>query len=125
MNFADKVLVSFDIATEVFTLIPHPSEISSWCMLTVYEKKLAILSWPMNANRKYFVIDLWVTEERAGTSGEDWGWTKKYSISRCPLIPEGIWLDEIVCREAGSEASLHLLNPGTLELQKFAPRRCG
>ncbi|XP_054779388.1 F-box/kelch-repeat protein At3g23880-like isoform X1 [Prosopis cineraria] len=84
LKVCEEVIVSFDIAMEVFTFIPSPSEIDS-CNLTVHENKLAILSRLMNGYGESSVIDLWVTEEVAGASEERWSWTRKYSISTCPF----------------------------------------
>ncbi|XP_054779389.1 F-box/kelch-repeat protein At3g06240-like isoform X2 [Prosopis cineraria] len=123
LKVCEEVIVSFDIAMEVFTFIPSPSEIDS-CNLTVHENKLAILSRLMNGYGESSVIDLWVTEEVAGASEERWSWTRKYSISTCPFTnPKGIWLDEIVCCQYGREVGLRLLNLSTRELKKIDNRR--
>ncbi|XP_028805673.1 F-box/kelch-repeat protein At3g06240-like [Neltuma alba] len=103
-----EMVVSFDIATEVFTLIPWPplSDGSS-SKLSVYEDKLAVISlsgigdFP---NYLYSLIDLWVLEEVIDSSTERWRWTKKYTCNSCPSMldyPVTIWRNEIVCAYLG------------------------
>ncbi|XP_054789767.1 putative F-box protein At3g16820 [Prosopis cineraria] len=95
----EKRIASFDLATEVLTVIPVPEQRStSW--LTVYEEKLAMVSHSVIGNREHCVIDLWVMEEGIGASGERWSWTKKYTSSPYPrlLYPVIIWRNEIVCK---------------------------
>ncbi|XP_054778157.1 putative F-box protein At3g16210 [Prosopis cineraria] len=95
----EKRIASFDLATEVFTVIPVPEQRStSW--LTVYEEKLAMVSHSVIGNTEHCVIDLWVMEEGIGASGERWSWTKKYTSSPYPrlLYPVTIWRNEIVCK---------------------------
>ncbi|KAI9096834.1 hypothetical protein K1719_025817 [Acacia pycnantha] len=66
----ENLIVSFDLAVEVFTVIPLP-ELQP-IKLTVYEEKLAIFS--SNRNSKHPAIDMWVMEEEGvGASGERWG----------------------------------------------------
>ncbi|KAI9127062.1 hypothetical protein K1719_001621 [Acacia pycnantha] len=68
------LIVSFDLAMEVFTLIPYPDLTgNSTSDLTVYEDKLCILSLSKIGdfrNYSYFHIDLWVLEEGIGSSTE-------------------------------------------------------
>ncbi|XP_054778505.1 putative F-box protein At3g16210 [Prosopis cineraria] len=143
-------IVSFDIATEVFTLIPWPAlNSNSSAKLTVYDNKLAVLSNNMVGDFEY-VIDLWVMEERNGVSGERCSWAKKYSCSQFmySLNPATIWRNEIVCnvdrpgfssfmvgsrliRETEPEAEdyepkthLSLTNLNTKKFRIFSVRRC-
>ncbi|KAI9127072.1 hypothetical protein K1719_001631 [Acacia pycnantha] len=58
-----RLIVSFDLAVEVFTLIPTP-QLHDAYGLTMYEEKLAIFSWIENS--KHSVIDLWVMEDGVG-----------------------------------------------------------
>ncbi|XP_054795169.1 F-box protein CPR1-like [Prosopis cineraria] len=96
-----QLIVSFDIAIEVFTLIPLPTSVpkSLFNRLTVHENNLAMLSHTFSGNYESSLIDLWVMEEGAGASGGRWNWTKKYSVSPypCILVPWTIWRNEIVC----------------------------
>ncbi|KAK4259407.1 hypothetical protein QN277_005744 [Acacia crassicarpa] len=96
---SDRVVVSFDMVMEVFTLIPLPCDDDDLrkSFLSVYENKLAMLCDTENENYKSYRTDLWVMEEGALSSGERWNWSKKYSISNPSSIhPRGIWLDKIV-----------------------------
>ncbi|KAK4259420.1 hypothetical protein QN277_005753 [Acacia crassicarpa] len=104
----DSFIVSFDIAMEVFTLIPLPPlpNIRSF-ELTVYENKVAILTLSKIGgypNYFYFLIDLWVLEEGVGSSTNSWSWTKKFSSNPCPstlAFPGIIWRNEIVIGSFG------------------------
>ncbi|XP_028799967.1 F-box/kelch-repeat protein At3g23880-like [Neltuma alba] len=83
-----EVIVSFDIAKEVFTLMPWPSlDYNANEKLTVYENKLAVLCdiWDDDDERSD-LIDLWVMEEGTCASGERWSWTKIYTSSPSPYI---------------------------------------
>ncbi|XP_054795988.1 F-box/kelch-repeat protein At3g23880-like [Prosopis cineraria] len=63
-----QLIVSFDIAIEVFTLIPLPTSVpkSLFNRLTVHENNLAMLSHTFSGNYESSLIDLWVMEEGAG-----------------------------------------------------------
>ncbi|KAI9125688.1 hypothetical protein K1719_003106 [Acacia pycnantha] len=120
-------IVSFDIATEMFTLIPIPN-IRPGSILTsdVYDNKLALLSYYDMRTIESRFIDLWVIEENTCASGGKRTWTKKYSGSPdlYPyfLIPENIWRNEIVCRvnlSSDHMRNLYLLNPTTHEFRKL------
>ncbi|XP_054776551.1 putative F-box protein At3g16210 [Prosopis cineraria] len=97
------VLVSYDMAIEVFTLIPLPisapkSLDSQHTRLTMHENKLAMLCHTTIGNFESSLIDLWVIEEGTDPSGGRWSWTKKYSVNHPPwLLPETIWRNEMVC----------------------------
>ncbi|KAI9127060.1 hypothetical protein K1719_001619 [Acacia pycnantha] len=92
-----EVLVSFDIAMEVFTVIPITCP---GLKLTVYEDKIAAISSYRIEGRPYYhhyLFQLWVMEE--DSSEERWSWEMKYtSRSPCPfdLHPGTIWRNEIV-----------------------------
>ncbi|KAI9126209.1 hypothetical protein K1719_002630 [Acacia pycnantha] len=97
------LIVSFDIATEVFTLIPFlPMAPTYRCYNTLssYESKLAIFGTDIK-NSESYVIDLWVLEECAYPSRERWGWAKIYASKPNPfhfiIQPKIIWRNEIVC----------------------------
>ncbi|KAI9127366.1 hypothetical protein K1719_001925 [Acacia pycnantha] len=66
-NDDKRLIVSFDLAVEVFTLIPTP-QLHDAYGLTMYEEKLAIFSWIEDS--KHSVIDLWVMEDGVGLFGE-------------------------------------------------------
>ncbi|KAI9096841.1 hypothetical protein K1719_025824 [Acacia pycnantha] len=102
------ITVSFDIATELFTLMPMPPlplsviNASYRKNLTVYGNKLAMLSHRLSEDFKSSFIHFWVMETCA--SRERWCWTKKITSSPylgCMLgymlVPETIWRNEIVC----------------------------
>ncbi|KAI9127454.1 hypothetical protein K1719_002013 [Acacia pycnantha] len=121
-DYANKI-VSFDLAVEVFTVIPIP-ELQP-IKLTVYEEKLAIIS--RNKNSEHHSIDIWAMEEGVGASGERWGWTKKYTSSPnlCFLNPRTIWRDGIVCCPHGEEESAAVfLNLTTEKMKEVAISKC-
>ncbi|KAI9126973.1 hypothetical protein K1719_001532 [Acacia pycnantha] len=64
-------IVSYDIATEVFTLIPFSPPLST--ILNVYDDKLALVS----IKNKW--IELWVLEKGIDSSSETWNWIKKHT----------------------------------------------
>ncbi|KAK4270219.1 hypothetical protein QN277_023281 [Acacia crassicarpa] len=114
--------VSFDIANEVFTLTPTPTPdwSTSTSRLTMYEKKLALLSFFATQDSEY-LIELWVMEDGSGAS-----WAKKYSSCLIPRVvrPEmTIWMNQIVCdpgeKEHYKEQKIILLNISTNELKAF------
>ncbi|KAI9127344.1 hypothetical protein K1719_001903 [Acacia pycnantha] len=93
------LIVSFDIAMEVFTLIQMPNSFSK---LSVYDDQLVVLSHTRIGdfpNYLYSFIDLWVLEESIGASTERRSWTKKCTCSPCPcaLVLGVIWRNEIAC----------------------------
>ncbi|KAI9127415.1 hypothetical protein K1719_001974 [Acacia pycnantha] len=96
------VIISFDIAMEVFTLLPRPAVAprSYQNRLTTYENKLAILSCHGIRNYESFFIKLWMMEEVVVASGGRRSWTKKYTSNPYPhfLRPMTIWKNEIVCK---------------------------
>ncbi|KAK4259394.1 hypothetical protein QN277_005732 [Acacia crassicarpa] len=115
-----NLIVSFDLAVEVFTVTPTP-QLHEHVDFTVYEEKLAILSSIQDSTHS--LIDLWVMEEGVGASGEIWVWTKKYSIDIYPrfLSPRTIWRNEIVGYSLGErESTVVFLNLTTKKTWKFA-----
>ncbi|KAK4256302.1 hypothetical protein QN277_009186 [Acacia crassicarpa] len=97
------VIVSFDIANEVFTVILGPElDYNADTKLTFYENKLAIL----RTTREHddveisYLIDLWVLDEGTCASGQTWSWTKRYTSSPLSGLLDSmtIWRNEIVCR---------------------------
>lgn len=66
------VIVSFDLATEEFTLIPFPP-LEYWDneRLIVYDNKLAIVSAIFGEDASYS-IHLWVMEEVMSAVGRSW-----------------------------------------------------
>ncbi|RAL51937.1 hypothetical protein DM860_010655 [Cuscuta australis] len=95
------MIVSFDMATEVFTLIPLPvlSNPNLCFRLAVYEKKLAMLvKRGLLENSKSVVM--WVMDkgDEAGSNGERWSWTEKCNTTfPCEVDPLRIWKHGIVC----------------------------
>ncbi|XP_054778144.1 F-box/kelch-repeat protein At3g06240-like [Prosopis cineraria] len=69
------LIVSFDIANELFTLVPMPDlEFGAMQELTVFENNLAMLCDMMtegSEDYEYDCIQLWVMEEATGISGEN------------------------------------------------------
>ncbi|XP_028796187.1 uncharacterized protein LOC114751686 [Neltuma alba] len=89
------MILSFDLAIEVFSLIAKPLLfISLLSTLSIFENKLALLF----LSSAYF-IELWVMEEcTSGISRGKWKWTKTHSIGPFPrlLRPVTIWRNEVV-----------------------------
>ncbi|KAI9127163.1 hypothetical protein K1719_001722 [Acacia pycnantha] len=97
LKLGKEVIVSFDIATKVFTLIPWPPLSGDPSInLTVYEDKLALLI--TSAKGASSKVDLGVIEEDMGSSGERGIWIKKFTSDPYPweFIPWTIWRNEIV-----------------------------
>ncbi|KAI9074657.1 hypothetical protein K1719_043373 [Acacia pycnantha] len=94
------VIVSFDIAKEVFTVIPRPDlDYTADEKLTVYENKLAILCDIGEDDHEIpYMVDLWVLDEGTCASGQTWRWTKRYTSCplSCTLDSKTIWRNEIV-----------------------------
>ncbi|KAK4259423.1 hypothetical protein QN277_005756 [Acacia crassicarpa] len=79
----EGVIVSFDMTTEVFTLISWPPLLGhSSFDLTIYEDKLAVIS--DHRSRGSSIIDLWVMVEDISSSTERWSWTKKFTSGHYP-----------------------------------------
>ncbi|KAK4256135.1 hypothetical protein QN277_009043 [Acacia crassicarpa] len=97
-----RSLLSFDIATESFKLIPIPSSVhvTFESRLTKYENKLALLSKTRVESTKSFFISLWVMGKCMDTSGERCIWTKIYTSNPFPDMKLSsaltIWRNEIV-----------------------------
>ena len=110
----DRVLVSYDIALEVFTVIPLPiSPVNSldsyFTRLTIHEDKIAILSHnfignPISClidisigNPVSCLIDMWVMEDGIGETRERCVWTKKFSANHPSLsIALATWRNKLV-----------------------------
>ena len=140
----DDFVLSFDIATEVFTWMPWPALDHSRPKfapyvnrLAVYDNKLALLSHTKVGDflAQSSLIDLWVMEEKsAGSSVGRWSWTKMHtivsSLDAC-LYPFCVWRNDIVC-EVPTELEvvgrlvilLSLLNPEADEMKQVTiPRQ--
>ncbi|KAK4259506.1 hypothetical protein QN277_005830 [Acacia crassicarpa] len=121
-----KVIVSFDIAMEVFTLIPWPplSGINPSSSLTVYEDKLALLN-VSEIGRRCSNVNLWVMEEDISSLVKRWNWIKKFTSGIYPwkFVLGTIWRNEIVLsRKRQYVDNLYLFNVSTNELKTFALR---
>ncbi|XP_054779236.1 putative F-box protein At3g10430 [Prosopis cineraria] len=124
-----EMIVSFDIAKEVFTLIPRPDlDYNADGMLTVYENKLAILcGLSEDDDEPSYLIGLWVLDEGTCESEKIWSWNKRYTSSPFSfrLDPLTIWRDEIVCKPCSKEDNakgrnaLYLINLTTNEVKSF------
>ncbi|KAI9087195.1 hypothetical protein K1719_030830 [Acacia pycnantha] len=122
----DVVIFSFDLATEVWTVIPMPEHHFSTVSqnLMVYERKLAFVFC------KHSAIHLWVREEGVGASGETWNWTKKFTSNPYPYsglvpIPKTMWGNEIFCRIWDSKSTNTVLfNPTTEKFKKLKISKC-
>ncbi|KAK4256134.1 hypothetical protein QN277_009042 [Acacia crassicarpa] len=117
-------LISFDVATESFALIPIPRStlVTIESRLTTYENKLAMLS--KTRVHSSFSINLWVMEECEDTSGEGWIWTKIYTSNPFPHRAHfsstlTIWRNEIVGVNEGKTV-LVLCNLHTNEFKMLA-----
>ncbi|XP_054778673.1 F-box/kelch-repeat protein At3g06240-like isoform X1 [Prosopis cineraria] len=127
-----EVIVSFDIAMEVFTLIPIPS--ASSAISIAYENKLAMLSHDTRRDSQSSSIHLWVRDEE-GTcaSGEGCSWVKKCTSNPylgSLLGPVTVWRNEIVCNLYPScrpvendERKIVLFNLTTNEFKTFYIRK--
>ncbi|XP_054776892.1 F-box protein CPR1-like isoform X2 [Prosopis cineraria] len=130
-----ELIVSFDIAMEVFTLIPMPALDSAlYYNLAVYENNLALLSYTKTRNSQSYLIDLWVMDDGIGAPQERWSWNKKYSITTFSslLNPSCIWRNDTVCfvdqvhgSEWGMRNVLSLLNLETNKVRLITTRRFG
>ncbi|KAI9124321.1 hypothetical protein K1719_005621 [Acacia pycnantha] len=133
------VIVSFDMAKEVFTLISWPPLWGNLhCNLALYEDKPAVITTSaMRASSNVSSnVDLWVMEEDMSSSGERWSWIKKFTSDPHPwaFIPGTIWINEIVVSgiEIGgdikkNERRLCLFNIATnefktLEISQYNPQ---
>ncbi|KAI9127448.1 hypothetical protein K1719_002007 [Acacia pycnantha] len=102
-------ILSFDIATEAFTLIPIPAgpNIHWNIKLIAYENKLALLSG----------IELWVMEEAtSGGSGQRWNKTKLIPNLRS-LHLMTIWKNEAIYKF--QQVGIYLFNLTTNKLKEF------
>ncbi|KAI9127400.1 hypothetical protein K1719_001959 [Acacia pycnantha] len=106
-------ILSFDTATEVFTVIPRPEvpHIHRYIKLIAYENKLALLS----------DIELWVMEATSGGSRQRWNKTMVFGSPRLrSLDPMTIWRNEVVCEfEPQPKFGIYLLNLTSNKLKEF------
>ncbi|KAI9075533.1 hypothetical protein K1719_042511 [Acacia pycnantha] len=127
-----KVVVSFDIAQEVFTVIPMPKlEDDRDAMLSVYDNKLAIIS-DIQVKGSPDLVDLWVFDEDTCESGTTWRRIKRYT-SNISIDLTTIWSNNaIVCKpslykeyiEEGRNV-LYLINLTTNEFKRLVIPYCG
>ncbi|KAI9127309.1 hypothetical protein K1719_001868 [Acacia pycnantha] len=101
------IIVSFDLAMEVFAMIPLPSSTSDAhtyaTVLDVYKNELVLLHGCRE--HMYSFIDLWVLEEGSDAYGKSISWIKIYSIGPASYLffPICIWRNEIVFQNIESE----------------------
>ncbi|KAI9127349.1 hypothetical protein K1719_001908 [Acacia pycnantha] len=122
----EQVIVSFDIAAEVFTLIPWPplSGTNPSSGLTVYENKLAVLA-TSEIGRHSSNVNLWVMEEDISSPVKRCNWIKKFTSGIYPwkFVVATIWGNEIiVSTKRMYEDSLYLFNVNTHEFKTLAFR---
>ncbi|KAI9095654.1 hypothetical protein K1719_026214 [Acacia pycnantha] len=134
-DYSRRVIISFELAMEVFTLIRIPSSASlpplpplTQYVLDVYENKLAMIHQYVNELKEvleYTFIDLWVLEEGSGAYGKSCSWSKKYRIRADPpsLRPICLWRNEIVCFNRSDPYLLFNLTANN-ELKRFHMSLC-
>ncbi|KAI9127325.1 hypothetical protein K1719_001884 [Acacia pycnantha] len=110
------VIVSFDLITEVFTLISIPFSTSTY-EFGVYENKVA-MCLPYEVHE----YELWVLEERSCASGKSWVWTQKYRTTEIsPLFLQlPLLRNELVCYNAMGDSGFLFNTTTTSILKKFA-----
>ncbi|KAK4271140.1 hypothetical protein QN277_019877 [Acacia crassicarpa] len=121
-------IISFDLAMEVWIVIPmpetHPS--TGYDHVMVYEGKLAFVSCTHDVYHS--AIHLWVREEGVGASGETWNWTKKFTSNPYPsswLFPTTMLGNEIFCMIWYSESTNAVLfNPTTKNFKELNISKC-
>ncbi|KAI9087219.1 hypothetical protein K1719_030854 [Acacia pycnantha] len=126
----DVVIFSFDLATEVWTVIPMPEHHSStvYHNVMVYEGKLAFVF--CTEDFEHSAIHMWVMKEGVGASGKTWNWTKKFTSNPYPYsglvpIPKTMWGNEIFCRIWDSKSTNTVLfNPTTEKFKKLKISKC-
>ncbi|KAI9127292.1 hypothetical protein K1719_001851 [Acacia pycnantha] len=123
------VLVSFDVATEVFTItrIPLTSDHQVYetkTTLSVYQNKFAIYQHYCDCS--YHSIDIWAMEEVATESGKSFSCVKICNVGTIAYFfgPLCIWRNEIVCRDEDEHESkrkycLELFNVTTKKWKMF------
>ena len=94
-EFGDGIVVSFDLALEVFTLIPMPSSDINVdaSKLDVYKNKVSMIQGYCGST----FWDLWVLEEGRGAYGKRF-WSKKHTIRTFSGVywPKCILRDEVM-----------------------------
>lgn len=92
LKVREYVVVSFDIATEVFDLIPAPTLVYAvrGVYVTQFENNLAFCAYS-RGDLESCLIELWVLEEAT------WIFTKKYTVSCFPSViyRTTFWRNEI------------------------------
>ncbi|KAK4254253.1 hypothetical protein QN277_009657 [Acacia crassicarpa] len=131
-KYSRPVVISFDLAMEVFTLIRMPSSafvpLLTPPTLDVYENKLAMIHQYVHELKgviKYTFIDLFVLEEGSDAYGKSCCWNKKYRIRADPpfLHPIFLWRNEIVCFNHSDPDSLFSLTANN-ELKRYHMSLC-
>ena len=126
-NTNDKyssVIISFDLVTEVFTVIPWPAFASDYGMLAVYDGKLALMFYDKVINSKSFSVYFGVMEGGAIDSSEErWSSSEKYfdngNYFYSKLFPKAaIWRNQFVSIDLGIE------NPKQLYLMDVKAKEC-
>ncbi|KAI9095736.1 hypothetical protein K1719_026296 [Acacia pycnantha] len=134
-GYCRRVIISFDLAMEAFTLIRIPS--SAFVpplpplikyVLDVYENKLAMIHQYVNELKEvleYTFIDLWVLEEGSGAYGKSCSWSRRYRIRADPpsLRPICLWRNGIVCFNCSDPDSLFSLTANN-ELKRYHMSLC-
>ena len=118
-----KVIVAFDMETEVFTVIPLPLLTTDSLQLAVYDDKLAIIYYVKYEGSRRFPLYFRVLEDGGvDSSGERWSLSEKYIGSFGPkLLPMTIWRNQIVSVHSGVENAKHLslIDVSTNECKRF------
>ena len=103
------VIISFDLVTEVFTVIPYPAFPSHSNRLAVYDDKLAIIFYDETRNSLDFCLHFGVMEEGAiDSSKERWSSSEMYIVkSDCKLYfwAWTIWRNQLVTAHLGRSMS--------------------
>ncbi|KAK4254251.1 hypothetical protein QN277_009655 [Acacia crassicarpa] len=132
-EYCRRMIISFDLAMEVFTLIRIPSSTFapplpplSQYVLDVYENKLAMIHHYVHELKEvleYSFIDLWVLEEGSGAYGKSCSWSKKNRIRADPPSLLFHWRNEIVCFNPNDPDLLFSLTANN-ELKRFHISLC-
>ncbi|KAI9127169.1 hypothetical protein K1719_001728 [Acacia pycnantha] len=111
------VIVSFDLTTEVFTLISIPSSTYIYNYnIGVYENKVAMCR-PYNVHEK----ELWVLEEGSCASGKSWVWTQNYRGAKTSPLFRHLPLlrNELVCYNVKGDSGFLFYTTTNIILKKF------
>ncbi|KAI9127164.1 hypothetical protein K1719_001723 [Acacia pycnantha] len=120
------VIVSFDLATEMFNVIPWPglvsflgpSFVSYSANLAVYDDELGIISHHKTRNSQYSSFYLEVMEEGTiGSLEQRWSSSKKFiNNSNLELCVGTIWRNQIVCTGRRTYSECGIMNKEHLYL---------